>query len=302
MKVTVFGGAGFLGSHAADKLSEAGHEVTVFDLKQSPWLRLDQKMVLGDILDEQAVARAMAGAEVVYNFAGVADLGEANEKPVETVSVNVLGTVKILEAARQAMVRRFIFASSLYVYGQSGGFYRLSKQACELYVEGYHHAYGLEYTILRYGSLYGPRTDHRNGIYRFVREAMETGSITYSGTAEAVREYINVEDAALCSVEILAPEFANTNIVLSGQQAMRVSDLFKMIGEVLGRPIGCRYLSDPRSVRYDITPYSFQPRLGKKMVPRCSVDLGQGLLIIMEEVYRELHPDQNFEPAFPLPG
>jgi UDP-glucose 4-epimerase len=300
MKITVFGGAGFLGSHAADKLSLAGHEVTIFDCRQSPWLRPDQKMILGDILDDQAVARAVAGAEAVYNFAGLADLGEANDKPVETVSVNVLGNVKILEAARRARARRFVLASSLYVYGQSGGFYRCSKQACELYVEGYHQAYGLEYTILRYGSLYGPRADQRNGIYKFIREAMETGSITYSGTADAVREYINVEDAALCSVEILAPEFANANIILTGSQAMRVADLFKMIGEILGRPIACRYKADPRSVRYDLTPYVFQPRPGQKMAPRCSMDLGQGLLIIMDEIYRELHPETP--PVFPFQG
>jgi UDP-glucose 4-epimerase len=92
----------------------------------------------------------------------------------------------------------------------------------------------------------------------------------------------------------LAPEFANANIVLSGQQAMRVADLFKMIGEMLGRPVECRYLTDPRSVRYDVTPYAFQPRLGKKMIPRCSVDLGQGLLVIMEEIYRTLHPGLEF--------
>ena len=62
MKITVFGGAGFLGSHSADKLSDAGHEVTVFDRHESLWLRPDQKMILGDIQDDQAVARAVAGA------------------------------------------------------------------------------------------------------------------------------------------------------------------------------------------------------------------------------------------------
>ena len=302
MKITVFGGSGFVGSHAADKLSEAGHEVTIFDCLDSPWLRADQKFIHGDILDDQAVLLAVEGAEAVYNYAGLADLAEAYARPVETVSVNILGNVKILEAAHQAGAKRFVFASSLYVYGQSGGFYRCSKQACELYVENYFQAYGLEYTILRYGSLYGPRADRRNGIYRFVREAMETGTITYNGTAEALREYINVEDAALCSAEILAPEFANTNIVLTGQQTMRVADLFKMIGEILGRPVECRYLCDSSSPHYDVTPYAFRPRLGKKMAPRCSVDLGQGILSIMEDIHRELHHNQAFEPAFPGPA
>lgn len=299
MKITVFGGAGFLGSHSADKLSEAGHEVTIFDLRPSPWLRPDQKMIVGDILDDGAVSQAVAGADVVYNYAGIADIGDANLRPVDTVTYNVLGNVKVLEASRQAKVKRFIFASTLYVYGKSGGSYRCSKQASELYVEHYLQEYGLEYTILRYGSLYGPRTDKRNGIYRFVREAMESGTITYNGTPEAVRDYINVEDAAICSLDILHPDFANSNLVLTGQQSMKVTSLFKMIGEILGRPLKYNFAHDENSNHYDITPYSFQPRLGKKMTPRCSVDLSQGLLCIMEEIHRELNPHLNFETNFP---
>lgn len=299
MKITVFGGAGFLGSHSADKLSEAGHEVTIFDIRPSPWLRPDQKMIVGDILDDEAVTQAVTGVEAVYNYAGIADIGQANLRPVDTAVYNVLGNVKILEAARLAGVGRFIFASTLYVYGKSGGFYRCSKQASEQYVENYHQEYGLEYTILRYGSLYGPRADKRNGIYHFVRQAMETGAITYYGTPEAIRDYINVEDAAICSVEILDPSFANTNIVLTGQQSMRVTALFKMIGEMLGQPLEYKFEHDPRSAHYDLTPYAFHPRLGKKMAPRCSVDLGQGLLSIMEDIHRELNPHLDFELAFP---
>ncbi|MDR1043811.1 MAG: NAD(P)-dependent oxidoreductase [Candidatus Adiutrix sp.] len=302
MKVTVFGGSGFLGSHSADKLSEAGHEVTIFDIRPSPWLRPDQQMIVGDILDDGAVSRAVTGANAVYNYAGLADIGEANLRPVDTAAYNVLGNVKVLEASRQACVGRFIFASTLYVYGKSGGFYRCSKQASELYVEHYRQEYGLEYTILRYGSLYGPRADRRNGIYKFVREAMETGVITYYGTPEALRNYINVEDAAICSVDILDAAFADTNIVLTGQQSMRVTDLFKMISEILGRPLQYNFAHDEHSNHYDITPYAFHPRLGKKMAPRCSVDLGQGLLSIIEDIHRELNPHLNFEMAFPCRG
>jgi UDP-glucose 4-epimerase len=187
----------------------------------------------------------------------------------------------------------------LYVYGKSGGFYRCSKQASEFYVENYWHEYGLEYTALRYGSLYGERADKRNGIYRFVREALETGEITYHGTPEAIREYINVEDAALCSVEILDRQFANTNIVLTGQQPMRVADLFKMIGEILGRPVKVKYIRTQRSNHYDITPYAFHPRIGKKMAPTCSTDLGQGILSMMEDIFREMNPHLRYGSAFP---
>ena len=315
MKIIVFGGSGFLGSHIADKLSDAGHEVSLFDLRHSEWLRADQKMIVGDVLNETAVNEAVAGSDIVYNFAGIADIGEAGSRPIDTVRFNILGNAIILEAARLAKVKRFIFASSLYVYSQSGGFYRCSKQASELFIENYHKVYGLEYTNLRYGSLYGPRADSRNAVYRFAREALEKGCITYYGRPTALREYIHVDDAARCSVEVLAPEYANTNIVLTGNQPMRVADLLKMIAEMLGKPVEivdtldnqnaanltCSSTLDPEKIKiifqgdsksghYEITPYSFSPRMGMKMSPRLTTELGQGILKVIEEVHHAVNP------------
>ena len=291
MKIVFFGGSGFLGSHVCDKLSEAGHDVTIVDLRPSPYLRPDQKMVTGSLLDEDLVNTVVSGADAVFDFAGLADIGESNQKPVETARINVLGNVILLEACRKAGVRRYVFASTLYVYGKSGGFYRCSKQACELYIENYHDMFGLEYTILRYGSLYGPRADRRNAINRFVAEALEKGEITYYGAPTALREYIHVEDAALSTVEILKPEYANQNIVLTGDQPMQVGDLFRMIGEMLGREIKINYQHDPNSGHYQITPYAFMPKVGRKMTPHLSTELGQGVLKVMEEIHQELHPD-----------
>ena len=291
MKITVFGGSGFLGSHVCDKLSDAGHEVTVFDLCPSPWPGPGHTMIPGDILDADAVRSAVAGAEAVYNFAGIADIGEAGNQPVNTVRYNILGNVLALEACRLEGVQRFIFASSLYVYSKDGGFYRCSKQASELYIENYHEAYGLEYTILRYGSLYGPRSDRRNAIYRFAREALETGRISYYGRPTALREYINVEDAARASVDILAPEYANHHIVLTGSQPIRVGDVLKMIAEMLGRNIAFDFLAEGETGHYEITPYSFNPKIGKKMAPKLTTDLGQGILQVIESIHRELHPE-----------
>ena len=291
MNIVLFGGSGFLGSHVCDKLSDAGHDVTIVDLRPSPYLREDQRMVVGSLLDEELVNTVVSGADAVFDFAGLADIGEANQKPVETARVNVLGNVILLEACRKAGVKRYVFASSLYVYGKSGGFYRCSKQACELYIENYHAMYGLEYTILRYGSLYGPRADRRNAINRFVAEALEKGEITYYGAPTALREYIHVEDAALSTVEILQPEYANQNIVLTGDQPMRVGDLFKMIGEMLGKDLKINFQHDRNSGHYQITPYAFMPKIGRKMIPHLSIDLGQGVLRVMEEIHQELHPD-----------
>ena len=96
-KVVVIGGSGFLGSYTADELSSRGFEVQIFDAVESPWLRPDQTMVVGDILDRDALREALEGANAVYHFAGISDINEASERPFDTVNLNVLGTVSVVE-------------------------------------------------------------------------------------------------------------------------------------------------------------------------------------------------------------
>jgi UDP-glucose 4-epimerase len=300
VKITVFGGSGFLGSHICDTLSSAGHAVTIVDLHPSDWLRPDQVMLTGNILDEETVRTGIDGADMVFNYAGIADIGEANNRPVDTARINVVGNVMLLEACRKAKIKRYVFASSLYVYGKSGGFYRCSKQACEIYIENYQTMHNLPYTILRYGSLYGPRADRRNAIHRFVHEALTTGSITYYGSPTALREYVHVDDASTATLTVLSKEFENQNIIISGNQPMRVGDLFKMIGEILGRELNVIYQDDPNSGHYQITPYAFMPKVGRKLMPPLSVDLGQGILRVMEEEHKALHPDQQVAGGYLL--
>lgn len=284
MKACVIGGSGFLGSHVCDHLSDAGYAVTILDQVASPWLRADQKMLVGDLLDEALLDQSVADSDVVYNFAAIADLNKALSTPIDTARVNVLGNVLVLDACRRHTVRRFIYASTVYVYSREGGFYRCSKQAAEQYVEEYQRAYGLDYTILRYGSLYGPRSDNRNGLFRIVQDALQTGVIRYVGSPEAMREYIHVEDAAWASVAALGPEFCNASVVLTGQEAMRVSDLLKMLAEILGKGASVEFVEAEQAGHYVRTPYAYQPKLGRKYVPPMHVDLGQGLLQLIGEI------------------
>lgn len=286
MKVVVFGGSGFLGSHVADKLQLEGHQVVIFDVKDSKWRKEGQEFIKGDILEFEQVLNVVKGAEAVFNFAGIADIDEAKNLPIETVKYNILGNVNILEACKQENVKRFIFASSVYVYSKAGSFYRVSKQACEEYIETYAQTYGLEYTILRYGSLYGGRADTRNGVYRFVRSAMKNKKIVYEGDLTARRDYIHVEDAALASIEILKDEYINQNIILTGAQSFQVGDVLKMIKEMLHDQVEIVSVNPGKgSAHYIMTPYSFNPKPGRKMVPSLQVDFGQGLLGVIEEIY-----------------
>ncbi|MGE3402369.1 MAG: NAD-dependent epimerase/dehydratase family protein [Vicinamibacterales bacterium] len=294
MRVIVFGGAGFLGSFVADALADAGHEVVIFDRSPSPYRRPEQREIVGDILDEAAVAHAVEGCDVVYNYAAIADIGDANESPLETIRVNVLGNTILLEASRCAGVKRFVFASTLYVYSRAGAFYRSGKQACELIIDDYHRAFGLPYTILRYGSLYGPRATRANGIHRILTQALAEGRIVREGDGEEMREYIHVWDAAQSSVDILASEFENANIIVTGQQPVRVKDLLTMVREILGGRIAVEYVTPGAeaaapSLHYHMTPYSFQPTIARKLVRTSYLDLGQGLLGLIAGMYQSQH-------------
>jgi len=289
MKAIVFGGSGFLGSHVADALTSAGYETTIFDIKESPYLQKGQKMIIGNILDEKAVNKAVKGNEAVYNFAGVADIQEAHTKPIETVRNNILGNTIILEACRLNKVKRFVFASTVYVYSDAGSFYRSSKQACELIIENYHEVFGIDYTILRYGSLYGPRAGESNWVYKTLEQAVTEGKITRHGDGEEVREYIHVEDAARCSVMILSEEFQNRAVIITGQQATRVKDIMVMIKEILGNKIELEFLPTDSSLHYEMTPYTFSPKVARRFVSNSYLDLGQGLLQCLDGIYRKHH-------------
>ena len=284
-KIIVIGGSGFLGSHVADKLSDANYEVIIYDLNKSPYLRSDQTMIVGDILDSKKLNRVIKGAKAVYHFAAFADLDKALDKPIETVEINILGTLKVLEACRQNQVETFVYASTVYVHSKEGGFYRCSKMATEQYIQEYNHRYGLNYCILRFGSLYGPRSGINNGLWQIVNNAINTGGLKYIGHKESLREYIHVDDAARASLLALGADFKNQHIVLTGQEPMRVFDMLKMLGEILGLSAeSVEFVEDKYAGHYVRTPYSYQPKLGRKFIPPVHVGLGQGLLQLIDEI------------------
>jgi UDP-glucose 4-epimerase len=293
MKTIVFGGSGLIGSHVADRLTEAGYDVTIFDLKPSPYLLPGQEIIIGDILDKKAVFDAVKGCDYIYNFAGMADLDAATTEPLRTIEQNIVGTAILLEATLRSRAKRFIQASTIYVYSDTGGFYRCSKQAAELYVEEYNRKFGLEYTILRYGTVYGPRADSRNSIYRYLKQALDEGRIDCGGTGDETREYIHVRDAAQLSVDILADKYRNKQVIITGHHPMRLRDMLYTIREILSNRIEINFeASKSDTPHYNITPYSFVPKIGRKLVTHEYVDMGQGLLECISEIYDQ---DMNRE-------
>lgn len=285
--VVVTGGSGFVGSYVVDALAARGARVRNFDLRPPTYAQEAEHMA-GDLLDAAALARCCRDADYVYHFAGVADLGDANVRPRRAVEVNVVGAANVLDACRAARARRLLFASSVYVFSRYGGIYRCTKQAAEELIVEYSARFNLPYTILRFGSLYGPRADETNYVHRLVLEGLRRGRLPLYGGADDLREYIHARDAAEIAVDVLAPEYAGRFLTVTGTQAMRRRDLLRMLAEILPGNVRIEETSRDFSEHYAITPYSFHPRVGEKITRHVHVDLGQGLL----EVVAWLH-DQH---------
>ena len=285
-KVVVIGGSGFIGSHVSDELSYRGFDVTVFDQAPSLWKNESQKMIVGDLLDRDHLFQVFEGARYIYHFGGIADIDYARQYPYDTVKTNIMGTATVLEAVRESSVERLLYASTVYVYSDQGSFYRASKQASEILIEAYQERYGVDFSLLRYGSLYGPRSQDWNGLYRYVKQILVEGEIHYNGTGEEKREYIHAEDAARLSVDVLSEDYINRAVTITGTQTLIARDVIKMIFEISGIEENAHYLkTNEMGDHYGLTPYRYSPKQATKIIPREFVDIGQGILDLVEVIH-----------------
>lgn len=278
-KIIVFGGSGFLGSYVVQELVRRNYAVTVADIEYSPYIE-DVPFEKISILDVEAVESILTSdVDVVYNLAGFANLDKAIHHPVETFQLNVMGNLHILEGCRKAGIQRFVYASSAYAMNDKGSFYGISKLSSEKIVREYQKRFGINYTILRYGSVYSERAYENNYIYHIVKEALQNKRIIHSGDGEEIREYIHAADAARLSVDILEnDEYLNENLMLTGVERIRRVEVFQMINEMLGGTIEIKLQKDGYQHHYKTTPYSFQPEASRKLVANPYIDMGQGIL------------------------
>jgi UDP-glucose 4-epimerase len=289
-KVVIFGGSGFLGSYVADELVRRGYEVVIADISNHKNLNEKAKFEKIDILNFDDVTRVLNDVSIVYNFSAIAEIDEAIKNPTNTFQVNVMGNLNILEASKKTKgVERFVYASSAYALSSDGSFYGISKQSSEKITEEYYKKYGLKYTIIRYGSLYGERASNNNYIYNLLKCALQNGELNYKGDEEDLREYIHAADAAKLSVDVLEDvQYENEHIILTGTERLKRIELITMINEIMGNKLKVNQLSDKNSGHYKITPYSYHPTVAKKLVANPFIDLGQGLLKCIQEINKEL--------------
>jgi len=214
----ITGGAGFIGSHLVDLLACAGEQVMVFDNLSSGCRSnlpvLDNvSLVEADILDEPALANALRGADVVYHLAAAISVAESVNDPRVCLRNNVDGTFYLLEAARQAGVKRVVLASSCAVYGDATpppvgemsalspqSPYAASKAMDESLAEAFFHSYGLETVCLRFFNVYGPRQRADSGyaaaIPIFVDRLLRGLPAMIFGDGLQTRDFVHVRDVA----------------------------------------------------------------------------------------------------------
>jgi UDP-glucose 4-epimerase len=248
MRVLVTGGAGFIGSHVVDKLQAGGHQPRIFDLVASPH-HGDVDTVLGDLCDPEAVARALEGCDAVLHLAAVADVDHVAKHPGQADRVNVRGTQTLLDAARAATLSRFVYASTIWVYGDAAGpeavdedaplglpkhVYTATKIAGEMYTTSYGELYGLEWTILRFGIPYGPRARPTAVVPAFTAKALAGQPLTIAGDGTQSRRFVYVEDLAEGCVAALAPAAANRVYNLVGRENTSVRAIARAVRDVVG--------------------------------------------------------------------
>lgn len=247
MKVLVTGGSGFIGSHVVDKLREKGVRVRVYDLMM-PDFRKDIEYYQGSILDFNALQFAMCGVDAVMHLAAVADVKDVYNDPYYAESINVRGTINVLEAARKSEVKRVIYGSTTWVYSETDAnevdettplhspthLYTATKLSGEYYFQSYSKLFGLEITILRYGIPYGPRARDEAVIPIFVKKALSGQPLTIAGDGSQFRKFVYVEDLAEGNVLALQSIAKNKIYNLDGKEKITIKQIAETIKKIVG--------------------------------------------------------------------
>ena len=284
MKVLVIGGNGFLGSHVSELLSNKKINVTIFDMKKGAWLKKGQKFVRGNILNYKSLSKAIKGVDVVYNFAALASLDAARFRPLETANINIIGTINVLMCCKKFKVKRFVHASSIYANSEQGGFYGSSKKASEDFVEKFYQTYRLNYTIIRFGSLYGTRADNSNGVNNLIDNAIKKNSLRYQGSIRAARKYVHVEDAAEACLKAMQKKYKNQYINITGKNKIKVIDLIKILSKLMNiSQKNIKFLNKRNEGHYVSEPTRYKPRMGINVSLESYKNLRKSLIDLIKE-------------------
>jgi UDP-glucose 4-epimerase len=275
----VTGGAGFIGSHLVEALVNRGDSVRILDdFSTGKWENLisvarQVDIIEGDVRDEATVRRSVIGVDFVFHQAAIAAVPRSMKDPIETHAINATGTLNVLVAARDANVRRLLFASTCAVYGDNPILpkreemcpepkspYAVSKLTGEGYCRVFNEAFGLETIVLRYFNVFGPRQDptspYSNVISIFIDKMMHGDPPTIFGDGQQTRDFVYVSDvvrANLLAVE--APVSARRIFNIGRGKVINLLELAEILTKIMGT---------------DFLPRHAPPRSGGEIMHSCS--------------------------------
>ncbi len=287
MKILVIGGTGFLGYHLVEFLESKGHKVKIFDKKIGHFKNKRKKVILGDINNFAKIAKAIKNQDIVYNFAAISDIGESISNPIGTAKNNILGNLTILDLCVKNKIKKFIFASTIYVHSNQGSFYRISKQSSELFIAEYKKRYGLNYSIIRFGSVFGPKASKKNGLSKIIYKALKERKIYYSGTKNAARRFIYVKDAVRKTADVINKKYNGKNILITGSKQLKITKVLQEVADITKLRKKPVFGNLKHAGHYDITPYSYVPIKDTKIAIKNTITLKKAILELIEEIKNE---------------
>ena len=310
MRVFVTGGAGFIGSHVARVLIEAGHQVTVLDnlsTGQEGLVPPGAVFIRGDLKQEARLRGWLAGHDAVIHLAALVPVAVSVARPVAFAKNNVVNTVRLLEAMRQASVSRIVFSSSATVYGlpqrlplkedeplgTASNPYGASKVAAEAFIAAYHRLHGFDATILRYFNPYGPDElcePETHVIPNIVRAALTRQPIPLFWGGEQVRDYIYVTDLARAHLAVLDIE-GLSYFNVGSETGTKVKEIIQTVTDLVGYPL----LIDDLGERPGDVPalYASSTKLQRATGWRAEVGMATGLRLTVEDFEERLERDRE---------
>jgi len=265
MRYLVTGGAGFIGSHIVDELVRRGHSVVVLDNlstgKESNLASIREKIELstGSVTDLAAVQAACRGADYVVHLAARTSVPRSVQDPVDTNHANIDGTLNVLVAARDAKVRRFVFAASSSAYGDTPTLpkvetmppapispYGVTKYVGELYAQVFGLVYGLENASVRYFNVFGPRQDptsqYSGVLSRYMLAVIEGEAPVVYGDGEQSRDFTYVENIVDETLRACEAPGASGKVFNGGTGArITLNEVLRQLEKITGKKLQAKY-------------------------------------------------------------
>lgn len=286
-RALVTGGAGFIGSHLTEALVKENYQVVVLDnFSTGHQSNLDPvadsiEVVEGDVRDFQTVRQATKGCDTVFHLAAVVSVPQTIEQPVESAAVNDMGTMHVLETARECSVANLVFASSSAVYGDDPVLpkkeemkpkplspYAVQKITGEYYARLYHQIYGMKTTSLRFFNVYGPKQDpsspYSGVISIFMSKAVQKVPPTIYGDGNQSRDFVYVADVVRALLKAANAEAAAGRSINVGTGiSININQLWDTVAKLADLNLKSQYVP---------------PRAGDIVASVAAIDLAQSLL------------------------